>query len=62
MESTETPVLQFTQEVSRTHAAGQVELSFPVDPENIFEHTRRTIKEKFSVLKRIGVTQCDDFV
>ena len=49
IQSTETPVLQFTNKVLGTHTLCQVKLSFPVESQNVLEYARRSVKIEFSV-------------
>ena len=60
VESTEPPVLQLPQEISWTNTLCEVELSLPVQTQNILEYLGRPVKIEFACGEIVGITQGRD--
>ena len=62
MQSTETPIVQFAQKISRANIFRQMKFAFSVEAQNILKYFWRSVKIKFSGLQVVSVTECQYFV
>ena len=55
MQCAESPVVEFTNKVTRTNILCEVELTFSIQSQNILKYFRRAIKIKFTCFEIITV-------
>ena len=57
MESTEAPVFQLSEEISGANTLCQVELSLPVETQNVLEYLGGAVEIKLSCGEVVGIAQ-----
>ena len=60
MQSGESPVLEFPQEVPGTDALREVQFPLPVEAQNVLEDSGRTVEEELATAQGERVAQGED--
>ena len=60
MESGEPPVLELSQEIPRADTLRQVQLSLPVEAQDVLKYPWGTVKEELSRSQGVKVTEIKD--
>ena len=60
MQSRESPVLEFPQEVPGTDALREVQLPLPVEAQNVLEDSGRTVEEELASTQGKRIAQVED--